>query len=246
MSSAFYPPIVMKNHLFLSLVALAMGASALALNLLDRTSRAPGDAGASGAVAFDSHEAFAARVEELIEENQALRRRLAALELQPVPSSGSRAPVGTGYVPQEEFDAFRDEVRGALAGSDAVAAKLASGPEGFKDQVASTLSEIRKEETVGKLRDWQEKRLEQLDQSMPKIETWLELTSNQSGKMRSALLAQYDREAELTRRWEAGEDNEVIGEAKRSDREMHLIELSRFLTPAQFERYSAPRGGGGK
>lgn len=236
----------MKNHLFVSLVALALGAGALALNLIDRSSRAPQGAAASGALASDSNESFYARVEELIEENQALRGRLAALEMQPVPSAGSRAPVGTGYVPQEEFDAFRDEVREALAGSDAVVAKLGSGPEGFKDQVASSLSQIRKEETAGKLRDWQEMRLERMDQSMPKIETWLELTSNQSVSMRSALLAQYDREAELTRRWEAGEGTEALGEAKRSDREAHLVDLSGFLSPFQLERYSASGRDDGK
>lgn len=236
----------MKNQLLLPLLALAIGASALALTLIDRNAPAPRDGASSGAVAYDAEGAFAARVEELIVENQALRKRLSALELQPVASSGSRTPVDAGYVAQEEFDAFRDEMLEALAGSKAMAAKLASGPDGFKDQVASTLSEIRKDEAFGKVRAWQEKRLDRLDQTMPKIETWLELTTNQSGKMRSALLAQYDREAELTRRWKAGEDAEVIGEVKRSDREAHITDLSGFLTPAQLERYSAQRRGSGK
>ena len=59
--------------------------------------------------------------------------------------------------------------------------------------------------------------MERLDEAMPKIETLLELTQDQSGQMRSALLAQYDPEAELTRRWEAGEGPEILGEIKRDE-----------------------------
>ncbi|MFT7678291.1 MAG: hypothetical protein ACI8QC_002277 [Planctomycetota bacterium] len=232
----------MKNHLFLSLIAFAFGSAALTMNLVDRASSPARSAGATGAVVFDSGDHIAARVDELIEENRVLRERLTALELQPISNSGSRAPVSAGFVSQEEFDAFRKEMHEALEGDGGGVAKLASGPAGFKDQVASTLSEIRKEESVGQVRAWQEKRLERLDEAMPKIESWLELTSTQTSKMRSAILAQYDRETELTRRWEAGEDEEVIGEVKRSDREAHLSELGGFLTPSQLERYSA-RGG---
>jgi hypothetical protein len=57
--------------------------------------------------------------------------------------------------------------------------------------------------------------------------------------MRSALLAQYDREAELTRRWQAGEDPAVLGELERSDGEAHIAELAGLLSTAQFERYTA-------
>lgn len=149
-------------------------------------------------------------------------------------------------VTQEEFDAFRDEVREALAGGKALAAELTTGPEGFRDQVAESLTEILRDEAADKVRTWQEERLERLDETMPKVETWLELTPSQSDQMRSALLAQYDREAELTRRWEAGEDPVVLGELKLSDREAHLAQLELFLAPAQFESYSVSGDSGGK
>lgn len=186
------------------------------------------------------------RVQELAEENRLLRERLSALELDQLPRAGVRAQAGSELVSKEEFEAFREEVREALQGKRGVPSQLADNAEVLKDHVASALSDIRKQESVGKVRAWAEDRLERLDESMPKVETWLELTSDQSARMRTALLAQYDREAELIRRWEAGEDDEVLGEIKRTDRELHMTELSDFLSPTQLETYSSGAGRGGK
>ena len=60
--------------------------------------------------------------------------------------------------------------------------------------------------------------------------------------MRTALLNKFERESELIRRWEAGEDDEILGEQKASDRETLRVELSRFLSPEQLETYLS-RGG---
>ena len=190
-------------------------------------------------------ESLVEHVRELAAENMALRERLGALELDQVPSGSARAAVGSGLVSQEEFEAFREEVRLALEKKGSASAQLAKNPEVLKGQVASALHDIRKAESVGKVRAFAEGRLERLDESMPKMEDWLGLTSDQSAKMRTALLAQYDREAELIRRWEAGEDDQVLGELKRSDRERHMTELSGFLSPGQLETYSSGGGPGG-
>ena len=72
---------------------------------------------------------------------------------------------------------------------------------------------------------------------MPRIEAGLELAPDQSSQTRSALLARYDREAELTRCWEAGED--PIGEIKRSDRERRTSRSSPITCHPRSSR--APR-----
>ncbi len=235
----------MKNPLLLSLVALVVGAAALVSTLL--TSPSSNLRQETEALpAPDVEESLRLRIEELTAENRALSDRLSALELHPGSAPSSRAPAASAFVSQGEFDAFREEVRLALAGRSEIVEKIAADPEGFKDHVASTLSEIRKDEAVSKVRAKQETQLERLDETMPKIEQWLQLTPHQSNQMRSALLARYDREAELIRRWEAGEDPEALGELKRSDREAHHTDLSAFLTPAQLETYASRGGGGGK
>jgi hypothetical protein len=236
----------MKNPLLILLIAVSLSVTALALTFVNRNSAGSQAEAESVAVAHDPSDSLLLRVEDLWDENRALRDRLSALELRPLPASSSRVPVVTGFATLEEFEAFRDEVRELLDERKAIPAELANEPDGFKDHVASTLAEIRQEESVEKARAWQEEGLERLEESMPKFDTWLELTPYQSEQMRSALLVQYDRNAELTRRWEAGEDTQVLGEVKRTDREAHLTELSVFLTPEQLEVYSAPGSGSGK
>jgi len=234
----------MKELPSLSFVALALGAAALVLSLVGRSSS--GHQEASAPVAVGVGDSFALRVEELADENRDLRERLSALELRPVSGPGGRAPVASGIVSREEFEVVREEVRGLLAGRSSVALELAGDPNRFKEQMASTLDEIRKDETADKVRTWQEERFQQLDQTMPNLEIKLELTPQQSRQLRSALMAQYDREAELTRRWQTGEDPAVLGELKRSDHEAHLTELSGILSLDQLERYSGLRRAGGK
>lgn len=231
----------MKGSIPLSFGALLLGAAALAVSL-DR-SRPASTPGETGTVAPGPADASSPRLDALVEENQRLRERLVALEMRASAGESRRAPLEADRVTREEFEALRDELRAALEGAPAAA--LAGAPEAFEERVASTLIELRRQEAVEKVRGWQEERIEQLDETLPKIESWLELTPAQSDRMRSALLTQYDREAELTRRWEAGEDPEVLGEVKRQDREAHFEDLSRFLGQDQLERYSerALRGG---
>lgn len=180
------------------------------------------------------------KVDELAQENRLLRERLSLLESRPTTESAPRQ--GADAVTRAEFDALRDEVRGLLDRPAPLASSADTEDDAFKEQVATTLSQIRKDEAVAKVRANHEKRVERIDETMPKIDRWLELTPQQSSEMRSALLAQYERDAELARRWEEGEDDEVLGEIKRTDREAHIADVSAFLTPAQLETYSSRRG----
>ena len=236
----------MKAPLIVALLALVLSAVALAAMLTTALSTEP-RATDPALPMVSAHDAdILAQLKSLTEENRDLRDRLATLELMPASSPSQRAPVTAGFVPKEEFEAFRDEVRLALGSSGTPDGEALTSLPGFKEQIADTLSEIRHEEAVGKVRTRIAARLAKLDETMPRIDEWLELTLQQSSSMRTALLAQYDREAELVRRWEAGEDSEVLGELKRSDREAHRDELAGFLTPAQLETYASRSGGGGK
>ena len=232
----------MKLSLLLSHIAVALGFAAIGISVAGRGPLARQDATESR----DLLPAEARKSELLSEEIQILRERITALEMAPVEPLGSRTQAAGTLVEREEFDAFKESVREALAGRGAMAAKFESESEAFKDQVATTLNEIRKDEAVLEVRAKQERQIERLDASMPKIENWLALTPDQSTRMRSALLAKYDRDAELTRRWENGEDSEILGEIKRTNRETHLTELGQILTPSQLETYSSRGGGRGK
>ena len=79
---------------------------------------------------------------------------------------------------------------------------------------------------------------------MPKLEAQLGLTVEQSTLMRAELAAQIDRQTELSRRYRAGEDTAVLGELKRSDRQIHLDELSAILNEGQLATYSEQQGRG--
>jgi len=237
----------MKTPLVLSLLAIVIATATFVSSLVGGGSEGRRDAvelpAASGP---DLGAALDLRVEELAEENRALRERLALLELRPEPAPAMRTPVTDGLVPRDEFEAFRDEVREALALKSPSGLKGPVGAAGLKEEVVQALGEVRKAEAAEKVAKWREGRVDRLDETMPKLEASLGLTSAQSAQMRSALLAQYDREAELTRRWQAGEDPEALGEIKGTDRETHLAELSGILTPEQLESYTTRRNRGGK
>lgn len=236
----------MKNPIALSLVALVASLVALGSILVQgATDPAGGAATSEGATVSRDTVApdLAARVESLAAENAVLRDRIAMLETAPV--AAERTVDTSTLVPRDEFDAFRDEVMKALEGETMLAASASKKPDAFKEQVAQALQEVRHKETAEKWQSGVQKRVDAIDETMPKIERWLELTPDQSSSMRTALLAQYERQQEYIRQWEAGADDEIIGELKTADNEALRTELSGFLSPEQLERYTR-RGRGGK
>lgn len=209
----------MKGPLVVSLVALALSVVALTgtFPALHRGASSSDAAALSGP---EPDAQLAERVERLSAENRALRERLTELEMRSVPE---RREPASGLATKDELAALREELaelRAELAaapGSTLTARPVEASNE-FKQEVARTLGEIRKQERVDRVRSQMDRRLEELDQTMPKINEWLGLTSYQSNEMRSALLKRYEREADLIRRWEAGEDPEVLGLVKEADR----------------------------
>ncbi len=230
----------MRAALGMATLALLLGGVALLAALSGRG--APGPERDPPALARAAPNAeLRARLDALASENRDLRERLALLEARPAPDA--RAPATAGLATVEELEALRAELRAAVAARARPDEGAGDAAPVFKERVAETLSEIRHEEAVAKVRSQQERRLERLDETMPKVEEWLGLSPYQSDRMRSALLVQYEREAELVRRWEAGEDPELLGERKVADREQHLAEVAAFLSAQQYETYAARVGG---
>jgi parvulin-like peptidyl-prolyl isomerase len=217
----------MKAPLILSLAALALSTIALAALLMTLSSTDPGGAAPAGPVAADPTADLRAEVQEL-------GRRVEMLALHQHPEQPM--PVLDGLVSQDELDALRDELAERLARRSDPTAEVT---DDFKQQVAATLSEIRKEETVAAARNKQEQRAAKLDEQLPLYAKWLDLTPYQTERLRAALAARYDREAELLALWEAGADDELLGEQKADDRQTFLDELGGILTPEQYETYTS-------
>ena len=113
----------------------------------------------------------------------------------------------------------------------------------FRAFVADTLTELRASEAAAELRAIEE-RAERLDEILAILATRLALTQPQSDRLRSALLARFDREAEYVRLWEQGAEEDVLTKLKATDRETHEAELATFLSPEQIAVYRSLALGG--
>ena len=232
----------MKTPLTVSLLALLVSGLGLLLATLAGSpldERSAGDR--SPAVAGPDADLLR-RIAELAEETRVLRERLAELELRPVTTQ--RAPLGDGgmgaAVTREEFEALGRPVDvGRSLGTDPSPAEL----DAFREHVAGVILDLRRDEAVG-LKKKHEDRVASLDDRLPGMAEWLGLTPYQTEKMRSVLLAQYGREGDILRRWEEGEDADVLGAMKRDDRAVHEDELAEVLTPEQFRTYTSREWGG--
>ena len=228
----------MKIPLIVSILALALSAGAVVAMLANPGASDPEESAVAPVVAGPDA--------ELLAEVEALRERVAELEMSPVPTPVERAPAPDGFVTKEDFAAFREEVLAALDGSSLVSSIQVPA---FKDTLADTLEEINRDNAVAKADASYQKRVDGIDDRMTKLDASLGLDRRQSHALRSELLAKYEREAEIVRRYHQGEPDEVIGEVKMTDHRMHQEALASILTPEQLERYRTlgwREGGGGK
>ena len=218
----------MKSLRIVPLLALAVSVVGFAIAVMN-----PWTFGSRGAAAgLSAAPPPSARSEDLTEESREANARLTSPG--PLPADARRSPVTS-----EGEDSEASEGTFAEPGEPPKAATLEELLE-FREYVRTTLSEIRKEEAADKLRELKQQ-VAKLDETMPALEDWLELTPQQSDKMRSVLLTQWDREAEYLRLWEQGADEEILGELKVSDQKAHSNELAGFLTEEQVQTYL--RGG---
>ncbi len=228
----------------LLLCAVLLGSASAGVTTFLLTAPADGegrDAASGGAPArSDADAELVRRVEDLAQENRRLRERLVALELAPAPA---RVPVD-GFVSREELEALRTELLAAARPSPL--AELVAEPEQLKEQVASALIDLRKEERVEKVRSFQQNRSARLDEDVARLTEWLELDDYQADRMRDVLLAQYEREEEVRLMWEDGVDDETLGRHKQEAGERFWADASEVLTPVQFERFRAEVRGADK
>lgn len=226
----------MKSSLAVSFLALALSGIALVALLADSRGSETGESEgiaplASPLVAPDAE--LHARLTALEQENRALRDRLALLEQRPAPPQ--RAPALEGFATLEDLEALRAEL---AEGQPAPAAGPVE-PDQFKQQIAGTLAEIRKEEAFEKVRKFQDQRSERLEADVLRIEKWLDLTPAQASSMAAALLVQYEREAEVRRLWEGGAPDELLAERKRTAGLEFAADVSEFLDPEQSQTFWA-------
>ena len=239
----------------LSLLAGLFAAALLLLGVLylvvSPSAEARADPARGEASALLDLEVVRARLASLEREKSELIARLDALE-QREPRT-MRAPV-TSVAPgahggpdveelRRDIDALTDRLESLTAkldarlGAPASAGDPIQAPAGFKNQVASAMEEIRREELEEQLLAKQEAQRAEIDDRVEQLGEWLQLTPYQSTGMRDAVVAQYDRNAELLRLWQAGASDEDLGERKRENRDVHRAEVEALLSADQFEAY---------
>ena len=116
----------------------------------------------------------------------------------------------------------------------------------MEEKIAVYLDKARMEEKVERAAGYRAKREANLERDVEKMTSWLDLTQNQADSLRSTLILQSEREAELLRLWEEGTDDQVLGEMKAADGQAFQDELSGFLSTDQLETYLGAVGATGK
>ncbi len=150
----------------------------------------------------------------------------------------------------DDFERFKKEIQEALAAKiqETVAAENEKipAPAKLKTHVAEALANVRKEETAEKWRGSTEKQLANLEQSLGKMQSRLNLNSFQVNEMRKAMTDRHARTQELIRQWEVGVADEVLGQSKQDDHQRYQADLTRILTPEQLQTHRQGRGNGGR
>ncbi|MHC5211813.1 MAG: hypothetical protein ACYTG2_13925 [Planctomycetota bacterium] len=221
----------MKAPLILSLAALVLSALALASTYLFPRAAEPLDV---------SPAAPAAPGPELLELRarvQTLSDRLDLLSLLAA-REPSEQPLGRS-VPAEEIESLREEVRELLTMQSTPGLEAQMESPVFKERLADTLEQLRREERLEALRAKLEHKAERLEAALPKYEQWLGLAPHQNEAMRRALEGKYDRETEVLRLWADGASDGVLGQSKSDNAQAFQDELAAFLTPEQLETYMA-------
>jgi hypothetical protein len=103
--------------------------------------------------------------------------------------------------------------------------------------VTQALNSIRDGEKADQEDLARQRREEFLAGVMENIAPRLNLTQSQSDDMYDVLNSKAEADAELGRRWKAGEDREAIGETKQLDEENHQNNLQGILSATQYTDY---------
>lgn len=112
------------------------------------------------------------------------------------------------------------------------------------EAVADAIEELETERRVEKAEARLNGDRESIDKRVSAWSDWLDLDSVQADQVRTAFLAQSERDEALLFSWAAGTNEEMIGEMKRSNAEIHRAEIEAILRPEQLTRFRERRGGG--
>lgn len=231
----------MKNVSFGFLfLALVLGVSAACCTTLWRLHNKAADAQRNAEIeslkpdASPDHQLSA--LSDLLEQNQDLERRLAALEMPP-PRSARQAV--DQFVTREEFDAFVAQLEERLEKRD----RLSQGSAEFETHVAEALRAVREQQSAKQAEAVAKDRAAALEARVAKVTGWLSLDEYQQQEMRALLTVRDEEDQELMRLWKAGDtDPQVLGDMKSANRERHETALEQLLRPDQLETYRE-RGG---
>lgn len=218
-------------HTLPILVALAVGAvaGAVAGSFAGRGARERADvalapATADAATREDRAEAALRRLEDL-------ERRVDALELRP---SADR---------RETVDASRDlaglDALDATSGDDDVARAIDLASPEFEERVALALDGIRERERAALVAEKERVRAEKLDRQLEELADHLQLARGQVDDLRELYHEREAFEAELTREWRDGADDEWLGRRKQEGASHFDTRLDEILSPVQREQFDA-------
>ncbi len=236
----------MKQRSLLPLLALLLSAAALLGVLSGPPAATDGGAAVAGA-GEQADPGLRVQLEELKAENRALSEQLDRLAAQPEPVE-QRVTLPEGLITQEQFDAFREEVRRALASRELALGEASLGPgdpesAGFTAQVAETLEKIRRDEKIEDNQARLKGRRDRLAKRMPELAERLGLDANQQDLMRSALEQAYEVQSEIVLSLELGQAaKHEVGEAWQANLDELRASLGGFLSPQQFELYQGLSG----
>ena len=178
------------------------------------------------------------QLEALRNENQDLWERLVALEARQ--TSTTRTPVDPG-VSAEEFEEFKKNVLVSLAQRGDPDA----GPHEMKSWVADALEAVREEEAVERRQRNEELTARKQEGRLMALRDKLGLSDYQVDEVRTAFVAQEERNQELVRVWREGTtDDATLGETKRANADAHQADLERVLSPEQLATYRELRATG--
>jgi len=221
----------MRNPLLVSFLALAMSMVGIFVVLTVGLDRAPQEEERTAAVPEVD---LLGRIELLVAENKQLQSRIASLELRPAPK---RAPA-TGFVQQEVFEAFQEEVRAALSKGKPTLAKA----EGLEEEVAVALDTIRRDEAYGRALEDHKKMEAGVERRIQGWSSWLALDQGQEELMVGIMEEQRSRNEEVLRAWEDGVDSETIEAMQASARQDHFRSIRAILSPDQSAQMSGKFG----
>ena len=228
----------MKSPSIVSLAVLLLVVFSAAMMVMKRPSPGASDADTNHPSPAVPEVDLLAHLEALAEGNQELRDRLSALEL--IPAAPARTPAA-GYVTDEEFQAFREEVLAAL---DALAPGGAAKPAKLDEQVADALGEIRRQEAYAQAYANHEKSTSSVDGRVQGWSRWLGLDDVQQGQLNDLINERDEREREYLHAWKEGADEAALEEMRSSMHRDHFQSVRQILTPDQAATMSQKFGDG--